>query len=304
MSTTANSPEKNLRQHLLSVGLQGVLFVLNLPDTPFTRRMVFRLFPRLFTNVLDAAVEFDRLIGEQDVRAGCEYIALRCGTPPEVSGLANLPKEGPLLLASNHPGYFDSMVVVSQLPRSDVRVVVGGVPYFNEMPNAKEYLYYTDHTPQQSVRVLRDCVRHLRKGGCVMIFPTGLADPDPDYMDGAHERITQWSESLAVMMRQAADTSLVPVTVSGILAPKFMRHPIARLQAKPRIHQRVAEFFQMYYQFRRAETPPFARPRVSFGAPLTRPELEAAAGGKEIMPEVIAAAQQALAVHMQRREKE
>lgn len=300
MSTAANSSEADLRAHLHNVGIQGALFVLNLPDNRFFRGMISRLFGRLFENVIQTAVEFDRRVGEDGVAAGCGYVAELCGTPPEAVGLEHIPPEGPLLLASNHPGFFDSMAILSQLPRNDVQVVVGGVPYFNELPHVRQYVLYTDHSTEQSVRVLRACVRHLRRGGCVLIFPTGLADPDPDCMAGARERILEWSESLGVMMRQAPETRLLTVTISGILAPRFLRHPVVRLQSKPRLRQRAAEFFQMVQQFRRAETPPLAQPRISFREPLRLPELETAAGGKEIMPEIVAAAQAGLDAHMGR----
>lgn len=301
MSAAASSFEEDLRAHLFNVGIQGALFVLNLPDTSLTRWLVSRLFGRLFGNVVDAAVEFDRRVGAESVQAGSAYVSGLCGAPPQVSGKNNIPLEGPLLLASNHPGYFDSMVVLSQLPRSDVKIIVSGVPYFNELPHVGQHVLYTDHSTQQNVRVLRECVRHLRQGGCVLIFPTGLADPDPDCMNGARQRILEWSDSLAVMMRHAPQTQLLPVSVSGILAPKYLRHPAARMQSKPRLRQRVAEFFQMVHQFRRVGTPPLGRPRLSFGSPLTLPELEAAAGGKEIMPEITAAAQAVLDVHMKGR---
>lgn len=298
MSTTANTPEAQLRAYLHKIALQGVLFVLNLPETRFTRWLVYRFFGRLFTNVIDVAVEFDRRIGAQGVQAGCQYVALCCGTPAKVHGVENIPAEGPLLLAANHPGFFDTMVILGQLPRDDVRVVVGGVPYFTEMPHAREYIFYTDQSPQQRVRVLRESVRHLRQGGAVLIYPTGMADPDPDHMEGAHEQIELWSESVALMMRQAPQTLLVPVFVSGILAPRFLNHPIARVQPNRRYRQRVGEFFQLYRQFRQVDVPPMAQPRLSFSRPVSLPELAGTTGGKDILPAVIGRAQDALALHM------
>lgn len=298
MSTAASTPEDDLRDYLHRVALQGVLFILNLQDNRLSRWFVRRSFGHFFTNVIDVAVEFDCIIGAEGITAGCQYVALICGEPAAVHGLENLPAEGPLLLASNHPGIFDSMAILGQLPRSDLRVVAGGVPYLNEMPNARKHIFYTDHSPQASVQVLRKSVRHLRSGKCVLIFPTGLADPDPDHMDGARERIERWSGSVAVMMRQAPETMLVPVTVSGILSPKYLNHPAALIQPRVRFRQRVAEFFQLFRQFQRKGVPPMSRPRLTFGAPIGLEKLMEEAGGKDIMPAVIGRAQAVVDEHM------
>ncbi|HKJ26430.1 MAG TPA: 1-acyl-sn-glycerol-3-phosphate acyltransferase [Anaerolineales bacterium] len=298
MSAAANTPDGSLRDYLHQVALQGILFVLNMPETRFTRWLVTRLFGRMFLNVIDVAVEFDHRVGEEGVQKGCQFISLRCGTPAKVHGAEQLPAEGPLLLVSNHPGYFDTMVILGHLPRRDVRVVVGGVPYFNEMPHVRQYIFYTDHSPQQQVQVLRDSVRYLNGGGCVLIYPTGMADPDPDVMDGAHAQIERWSKSVALMMRRAPAAKLVPVTVSGILAQKYLNHPVARIQPKVRYRQRVAEFFQLYQQFRRTDVPPLARPRVSFGKPVSLAELSEHSVGKELLPSVIGCAQAGLDAHM------
>ena len=46
------------------------------------------------------------------------------------------------------------------------------------------------------------------------------------------------------MLRQAPETRLVPVAVSGILSERFLGHPVARIQPRQRYRQRVAELFQ------------------------------------------------------------
>jgi len=291
-------PANDLRAYLYQTGVQGILFILNLPDNRVTRRMVKRLFGRFFVNVIDKAVTFDEMIADRSLREACAWISACCGRLAGVHGIEKLPMEGPVLLASNHPGYFDTMAIAAQLPREDLRVMVGGVPYFTELPNTGKYIFYTDLTPSSSVRVLRKSVAHLRTGGMVLIYPTGQADPDPDVLPGASARLEDWSQSVAVMLRRVPETRLVPVTVSGILSARFLRHPLARVQPRQRYRQRVAELFQLYRQFRDAECPPLSAPRVSFGEPVSGGALLAQAGREGLMPAVLACARETLNIHM------
>lgn len=291
-------PGDDLRAYLYQTGIEGILFVLNLPDNRVTRWIVEWLFGRFFANVIDTAVTFDEMIAERSLSEACAWIAARCGAPAMVYGVENIPVEGPALLACNHPGYFDTMAVAAQLPRDDLRVVVGGVPYFTELPNTSKFIFYTDLTQSSSVRVLRNCVAHLRAGGIALIYPTGQADPDPDVLSGASAQLEDWSRSVAVMLRRVPETRLVPVAVSGILSARFLRHPVARVQTRQRYRQRVAELFQMYRQFREADYPPLSAPRVSFGEAVSGGELLARAGKDGLMPAVIASARNTLDEHM------
>ena len=291
-------PDEDLAAHLREVAVSGILFVMNLPNTSATRWMVEKVFGRLLFNLLDVAAAFDHQVGAEGMRAACAQITQFCGSKVAVSNAALLPKEGPLLLASNHPGYFDSFVLASLLPREDLKVLVGGVPYFNEMPNTREHIIYTDHSPQSSVQALRAVVRHLKDGGCALIFPTGLADPDPDVMSGAFERFAQWSESVPLLMRRVPELQLVTCAVSGILSPVYFNRLLARVQKKQRHRQRVAEFLQLRDQFKAVNVPPIACPRVTFGGPVMRAQLEQEAGGRDTLPAIIRRAQETLETHM------
>lgn len=291
-------PEHDLRRHIYQTAVSGILFTLSLPRNQFTLGLVDRLLGRLLLTAIDIGVEFDQRVGQDGLVAAADWVARLCGAPARVQGSQNLPAQGPLLIAANHPGYFDSMVIISQLPRQDLKALVGGIPYFSQLPNTSPKTIYTDHTLGGSVRAVRQAVQHLRAGGCVLLFPTGLSDPDPDAMSGAHERFSCWSDSVGVLLRSAPETRLVLAVVSGILAPRYLRHPIAHIQARARYQQRVAELFQIFDQFKRPCQPPIASPRLSFSPPIKLSELEALTGDGEVMPAIISRAQELLAGHM------
>jgi glycerol-3-phosphate O-acyltransferase / dihydroxyacetone phosphate acyltransferase len=111
----------------------------------------------------------------------------------EVSGLENVPSEGPVLLIANHNnGLVDPMVILRVLPRSVVFVakstlwripvlrslldLLGCVPVvrkrdFSEGQKAAG--------PERNEESLRRLAAALEAGGCVLIFPEGRSHSDP-----------------------------------------------------------------------------------------------------------------------------
>lgn len=287
-----------LKQQLYQTAITGILFSLNIPDVKATRWGIERLVGRWLSGVLDMALEFDRQIEDVSLTSACAWISEKCGLPVRVHGTENIPPDGPVLLVSNHPGYFEGMAITAQLPRQDLKVLVGGIPYFSHLPNMKQHIMYTDRSTDRNIVALRKTIQHLRSDGIVLIFPTGHADPDPDYMEGAHRRFEDWSESIALIMRRVPETRLVPVIVSGIIQPKFINHPLARRQPELVPRMRVAGFFQIYSQFRSENRPPLSHPRVTFGEPIDGETLAKQLGKKKQMSLIIKKGQALLAKHM------
>ena len=291
-------PDDHLKEQLYRTAIDGVLFSLNVPNTGLTRRMVTLVIGRFLSNILDVALEFDRMIVDESLTSACAWISSKCGQPIKVNWAERIPATGPVLLAANHPGYFEGMAIAAQMPRQDLKVLVGGIPYFSHLPNMKKLIIYTDRSTEKNIQGLRKEIDHLRSGVIVLIFPTGHADPDPDYMQGAFRRFEDWSESIALILRRVPETRLVPVVVSGILEPQFLNHPLARRQKEMVPMQRVAGFFQIYAQFKSPNRPPMSHPRVTFGEPIGGHTLAEQGGKKDAMSHIINLCQNLLAEHM------
>jgi len=291
-------PDDPLKEQLYRTAIDGVLFSLNVPNTGLTRRMVTLVIGRFLSNILDVALEFDRMIVDESLTSACAWISSKCGQPIKVNWAERIPATGPVLLAANHPGYFEGMAIAAQMPRQDLKVLVGGIPYFSHLPNMKKLIIYTDRSTEKNIQGLRKVIDHLRSGGIVLIFPTGHADPDPDYMQGAFRRFEDWSESIALILRRVPETRLVPVVVSGILEPQFLNHPLARRQKDMVPMQRVAGFFQIYAQFKSPNRPPMSHPRVTFGEPIGGQVLAEWGGKKDAMSHIINLSRDLLTEHM------
>jgi len=217
----------------------------------------------------------------------------------EAVGNDHIPADGPLLIASNHPGAYDALVIAASVDRDDIKIVAGDIPFLMNLPSASDHFIFATRDPHQRMGVLRTAIRHLRDGGSLLIFPSGHIDPDPAVLPGAWDALHDWSRSVEVMLRRAPDTRVLVTIVSGVLARACTRSPLTRLRKRPRDRQRIAEFIQVIQQMVRERSYALV-PDISFAEPLTSERLRIAHGAGEAMDALVHAAEQLFARHADR----
>jgi hypothetical protein len=239
---------------------------------------------RIFCNI---AAEMDCIIGEEGVPAGATWIVKTWfANDITARGQENIPPEGPLLVVSNHPGGIDSACLAAKLNRKDIKIVASNAPFLRRLPNVSEHLIFIGSDTATRMTVIRQAVRHLETGGALLIFPTGLIDPDPGWMTGAEARLEDWSGSVEIFIRKVPSASLLPVVASDVLHPSFSKNPITRMQSAPWKRQRMAELLQFVDQLLR---PGKVRmdPKISFGRPYSLAELEENSQGRRLRDAII-----------------
>lgn len=258
-------------------------------------RPVCRLPARRFAKLMAG---FDQRVGKDGPAEAARWLLSRFVDRVEVRGAEHIPAEGPLLVASNHPGAYDSLILVSNLPRRDLKVLASGVDVLRVLPNVARHLIYVTPDPHARMAAIRATIKHLDSGGAVLTFASGLVDPDPDVLPGAAEALEAWSPSLGVILRRAPQTRVVAAIVSGVAAPECLRSPLLRFARQEWEKRKLAEFIQISQQLafgRRFDL----RPRVTFGQPRAVDELLASKGG--VMPSIIGQAKEVLENHMLQR---
>jgi hypothetical protein len=214
----------------------------------------------------------------------------------EICGAEQIPLEGPLVIASNHPGAYDSVAIISSLPRNDLKVVVSDVPFLRNLPALGQHMIYTISGVHGRMTALRSMIRQVQEGGAVLIFPSGLVDPDPSISPGAYQELGAWSPSLELVVRKVPEVKILVTIVSGVLAPSCLRNPLTRLPKLDWQKRKLAEFLQVMQQL------VFARsfgltPKISFAPPVTAKELLDKGDSSDIQQLIIDQARQLLAVH-------
>jgi Acyltransferase len=227
-------------------------------------RHLLRLISRIPARRLACQVTtYDEIVGESGLAAGGAWALDRMARRVEVEGLENVPREGPLLLAANHPGLSDTVALFATTPRADLRVVAAERPFLDALPNTSRYLFTVNGQPLGRFGLVRTATRHLRGGGAVLTFPGGKIEPDPAVLPGAVEALEHWSASVDLFARLVPDLVVVPVIVSGVLSPTALRNPLTFLRRRKEDREWLAATLQMLTPTLRNVTT-----RVAFGRPI------------------------------------
>ncbi|MFA6422410.1 MAG: 1-acyl-sn-glycerol-3-phosphate acyltransferase [Candidatus Buchananbacteria bacterium] len=81
------------------------------------------------------------------------------------------------IIISNHPGYFDSLVILHLIRRKNIKVLVSQrtFPVISKILGPENFIE-ASHDPVQLKKQLREIKRHIESGGVLLIYPTGGAD--------------------------------------------------------------------------------------------------------------------------------
>lgn len=246
----------------------------NFPRGEFWQNTVGKLFywpARRFSEIF---AKFDQDVANFGVTEAAKRLLTVFADSSRAIGQENIPREGPLLIASNHPGTVDGVSIVANAARNDIKVVVGGMPFLQKLPVAKDFTIVAQRTANSSVRAntVRQSIRHLKNGGALLIFPSGQIDPDPAVLPGAREALDNWSRSVAVMLRQVPEANFMPVITSGVLHKKFIKSPLIFLKNDSVGKRRIMEYMQIIRQLIFRERLGL-RPLVTFDQPFTLAEI-------------------------------
>lgn len=213
-------------------------------------------------------------------------------------GTELLPKEGPLLVASNHPGAYDSLVISSMLPRDDLKIISSDIPFVKKLPDTSQHLIFSDMDPHSRMQAARQALRHLKNGGALLVFARGTMDPDPAFMPNTEVELTRWTSSLGMFLRNIPQARIAVSIISGVLCPRYINHPSTYFR-RGRVHkQRLSEFFQVMHQLM-SPGKLMVTPNLSFGKAYSMEEL-GLSGVKDIntiTKAVIQKAQEQFKVH-------
>ena len=242
-----------------------------IPDIHWLRKVVSRIVRNPVNHFSKLIVEFDTSIRDNGYVYASTQILKKLAGEVTAVGEELIPASGPLIIASNHPGTYDGLAIISKLPRDDFRLIVSGIPFFENLPNARKNLIFATHDTADRMDVLRKSVRHLQEGGTLLIFPSGRLDPDPSIFSDAGEGLKKWSRSIEVFLNKVPEAQLVLTIASGVLSGKYVHHPIAKLFKNDHEQRRFMEFMQVIRQMALGK-PEELHPKVTFAGPFKQKE--------------------------------
>ena len=278
-----------------------LLRAFGLPKTTWLQRTLLWLFHGLIEQFARGGLTFDQIVAAQGLQPAAAWLLERFCTNYRACGLETIPSEGPLLLASNHPGSIDSLLIMASLSRPDLKLIANDIPFLQCLPATSAHLIYSARTKDISKRMsaVRLAISHLQSGGALAIMGTGLIDPDPEVYPDAAASLDQWSPSIELFLRQVPQTQVVVAILSGVLSPRWASHPITWLRKEPRRKRLLAEIGQVAEQafFPRRR---FLTPSITFSRPVCLSELQQPTHSSPVLPAVISRAKVLLARHLER----
>jgi Acyltransferase len=276
--------------------IDEIVAAFNFPNQGWERRVLWPLFwlpAHLFARL---AVGVDENTEKMGIPEAARRLLPRFVKNVKVCGAENIPHEGPLVIASNHPGAYDSVAIISQIPRIDLKIVVSDVPFLKDLPALRQHMIYTIAGTHGRMAALRSMIRQVQEGGAVLVFPSGVVDPDPALSNDAYQKLGAWSPSLELIMRKVPEVKVLVTIVSGVLSPACLRSPFTRLPKLEWQKQKLAEFLQVMQQLVLWRNFGLT-PKISFAQPFTVKELLDSGNSPDVLQSIIAQARQLLAVH-------
>jgi Acyltransferase len=260
----------------------------------------FQTFGSLFYKAADRlseiAVTADRMIETDGFPKAAAWMLTHWCNAVTSRGEETIPPSGPLLIISNHAGTYDTFVLASQIGRNDLKLIASDVPFLKYLPNAKDHIFFLSENTQDRMIAARSGIHHLKQGGALLLYGTGLIDPDPSVYPDADQWIDKWLPSIDLFLRTVPEIRVVLSIVSGVVSKKWAYHPITWLKRIDWQKRRLAEFGQVLQQLFRPGSL-YLTPSISFAPPVDIETLRRESNSDKLLPAVIARGKNLLVGH-------
>ncbi|HET7270795.1 MAG TPA: 1-acyl-sn-glycerol-3-phosphate acyltransferase [Rubrobacter sp.] len=241
----ASAEDEDRLERLTQVCVDDVISAFGMGEVRYGRAVLESISRIPARRLARQVLTYDRIVGESDLGTGGAWALKSLSRNAVIEGQENVPREGPVLLVSNHPGLADAVALFAATPRDDLRVIAADRPFLDALPNTSQYLLTVAEGSAGRPGVVRAAARHLRRGGAVLTFPGGRIEPDPAVLPGAVEALDHWSSSADLFVRLTSGLAVVPVVVSGVISPSALRIPLTRLRRHRRDREWLAATLQM-----------------------------------------------------------
>ncbi|MGB1252849.1 MAG: lysophospholipid acyltransferase family protein [Candidatus Promineifilaceae bacterium] len=227
--------------------MEAALDMMNLNGKRIRRRFMKSVLDRGMPRFAQALAEFDRRCAEDGLNSAINWILPSFRMKVTGYNAEKVPLEGPVLIASNHPGGPDFFSIFSQVPRNDARMVAA-VDLIDMLPNVLPHVIYTSRTKgkkKERGATTRKMIAELQQGNCVLIYPRGKMEPDPMWSQGGIDCLGKWSTSITHFARAVPNLTIVPTVVAGSLERKAIEMRWLKLYNSERVRQRTAVYIQL-----------------------------------------------------------
>jgi hypothetical protein len=230
VTDVSNTLNQESLETLIKINSKDLLTAFGINNNLLGRTSLMRLVRPAAKRFAEQVLAYDTAVGRDGLsEATRAYLRYNVGSV-KFAGVENLPNDGPLLIASNHPGMSDALALFAILQRDDLRIIARDRDFLRAMPNIMSHLLVVSDVESERIRATRAVTTLLKQNHPVLTFPAGTIEPDPASMPGAVENLVNWSSSLDLFARLVPQLRVVPVIVRGVISTKALRNPIIRVR--------------------------------------------------------------------------
>ena len=188
------------------------------PGTAFTIRAIEWFTGKL--TIIKMIREFEKRgapTGQPFWRAALDTMGIPLETPQEE--IDNIPPDGPVVVVANHPhGLVDGMILADLIGRrrTDYKILTRALlTGIDEVAASYMIPVPFPHEPdaqRKSVEMRANAMAHLKEGGVISVFPSGVVASSDTMFGPVIER--EWNVFTAQMIRRSGAT-VVPIFFPG-----------------------------------------------------------------------------------------
>jgi hypothetical protein len=240
---------------------------LALPQSDAAKRLVRFIFGKATRAAAEVGIGLDRATADGGIPAGARWVLPRFVKSHQARGVENIPAGGPLVIASNHPASIDSIVISAHVNRPDYKAIICDIPFFEHLPHVSQNAIFAPDpgNTMGRMQVIREAIRHLNKGGSLLIFPRGEIEADPEFMPHPDDEFHHWSRSLEIFLQRVPNLQILVTIASGVISQSAFHHPITWFRKARPDRQRLAFLYQLARQMLSGRELFGLTPRVTFG---------------------------------------
>lgn len=238
---------------------------------------LLKILPRFILNYLKRIVhedEINQIIADNEGVYGADFshsVLKYFNINVSISGVENIPREGGVILAGNHPlGGMDAMAVADQLTqhRSDIRFIVNDI--LLNMENLKGLFVGVNKHGKNAIQSLQEVDQLFASDKALFIFPAGLVSRKKK---GKIEDL-EWKKTFVTRAKKY-NKPIIPVYIDGRLSNFFYR--FANLRVALGIKSNIEMLYLADEQFRLRNQ----SINIKVGKPVTAEEIRGKGSDKE-----------------------
>jgi len=266
---------QNIEPTLERLLLEDITSSISSANSKWLTAVLTRLLTPSVREISCLARAFDSEIQRVGLHEATKRFLPRLTRPPVFKGEDQIPLQGPLLVIANHPGTFDALLVLSKIPRDDIKIVASDRPFFRALPAFSTYLIFSSRVDRLAkANVVRQSIQHLQSGGVLFLLAAGRLEPDPAREpEKSLQTIQEWSPSIEVILSRAPATQVQVAVLSNLITPEALDHPLIKFQKDPYKARIAAEVVQIWTQMEFKRIPSLT-PKVVFSPVFSLKELK------------------------------